>query len=74
MARGGQLGVATVTPTPWWKYLLYVLGGLLVIWILYKAFAPCPPSIVKKEGFQSGCPCAKKNGGGSVWRPFATLG
>jgi hypothetical protein len=73
MARGGQLGLAAPAPTPWLKYIGYVLAALFVIWILTKAFTPCPPQIVKKEGFESGCPCNKKKGGkGSAWVPFSS--
>ena len=74
MARGGQLGAPAPTGTPWLKYIGYAVAGLLVVWILMKAFTPCPPQIVKKEGFEGGCGCngAKKSGKGGAWIPFAS--
>lgn len=68
MAKGGQLGMSPA-PTPWWKYLLYAAGAALVIWILYKAFKPCPALPAVKEKFGGGCPCKQKTTS-SVWRPL----
>jgi cytosine/uracil/thiamine/allantoin permease len=42
---------------------VYIIGGLLAIWILYKAFLkPCPVMKPKKETFDGGgCGCNKKS-------------
>lgn len=67
MARGGQLGLSP-PPTPWWKYVLYALGALLVIWVVVKALTPCPPPVLKEK--MSNCGCSKKNDS-KPWIPFS---
>jgi len=74
MARGGQLGVSPAAPsTSWWQYLLYALGIGFAIWVMMKAFTPCPTIAPIKEKFgNGGCPCNKKKTSPPAWIPFAS--
>jgi hypothetical protein len=65
---GGQLGVPESSGMGIGKMLMYAVVAIVLIYVLYKAFIPCPPTLLKKEGF-SGCPCnKKKSSSSSVWR------
>jgi hypothetical protein len=67
---GGQLGVPESSGMGIGKMIMYALGALVLIFILYKAFKPCPPTVLKKEGFSSGCPCQNKKKSSSIWYPL----
>jgi hypothetical protein len=68
---GGQLGVAVESSGMGiGKMIMYAIVAIIIIFILYKAFKPCPPTILKKEGFSAGCPCNNKKKSSSVWTPL----
>jgi hypothetical protein len=64
---GGQLGIAEPAGMDIGKMAMYALGVLIVLYIIYKAFTPCPPTLLKKEKFTAGCPCQNKKKSSSVW-------
>jgi hypothetical protein len=57
---GGQLGVPEPSGMGIGKMIMYALIAVVLIYVMYKAFKPCPPTLLKKEGFSAGCPCNKK--------------
>jgi hypothetical protein len=66
---GGQLGVPEPSGMGIGKMIMYALIAIVLIYVMYKAFKPCPPTLLKKEGFAGGCPCnKKKSSSSSVWR------
>lgn len=66
---GGQLGVPEPSGMGIGKMIMYALIAVVLIYVMYKAFKPCPPTLLKKEGFSAGCPCnKKKSSSSSVWR------
>ena len=67
---GGQLGVSESPGMGIGKMAMYALGVLVILYVLYKAFKPCPPTLLKKEGFSTGCPCQNKKKSSSVWLPL----
>jgi hypothetical protein len=66
---GGQLGVPEPSGMGIGKMIMYAVIGIVLIYVLYKAFKPCPPTLLKKEKFSAGCPCNKKKSS-SVWTPL----
>jgi hypothetical protein len=67
---GGQLGVPEPSGMGIGKMIMYAIVAIVLIYVLYKAFKPCPPTVLKKEGFASGCPCQDKKKSSSVWTPL----
>lgn len=67
---GGQLGVPESPGMGIGKMAMYALVVLAILYVLYKAFQPCPPTLLKKEGFSAGCPCQNKKKSSSVWLPL----
>ncbi len=67
---GGQLGVPEPTGMSIGKMIMYAVIAIVLIYIMYKAFKPCPPTVLKKEGFSAGCPCQNKKKSSSVWLPL----
>jgi hypothetical protein len=61
---GGQM---VATGTPWYMYVLYALGAAFVIYVLIKAFTPCPAMPIKEKMSNCGCP---KNSGAKSWIPL----
>jgi len=66
---GGQLGVPEPSGMGIGKMIMYAVIAIVLIYVMYKAFKPCPPTVLKKEGF-SGCPCKDKKKSSSVWTPL----
>lgn len=64
MSKGGQL-----TPPSYFtaQNAAILLGVLVALWVVVKAFTPCPPPIVR-EKMSNKCPCANKT---KTWNPFA---
>ena len=62
---GGQLGVPEPSGMGIGKMIMYALIAVVLIYVLYKAFKPCPSALLKKEKF--GCPCNDKKKTSSVW-------
>ena len=64
---GGQLGVPEPSGMGIGKMIMYAVIAIVLVYVMYKAFKPCPPALAQKEKF--GCPCNKKKSS-SVWTPL----